>query len=145
MLYGRYEHTIDSKNRVFVPAKYKDALGESFILSSNGFNKCVLVYSTEEWRKYEEKLIEASQTEADDIFREVFSNTVDVQLDSQGRIVIPNYLKEKLKVDKEATVKNLVILGVGTHLEIWSEEGYAEKCNALDREKMRKDMIQLKL
>ena len=52
---------------------------------------------------------------------------------------------DKLKVDKEATVKNLVILGVGTHLEIWSEEGYAEKCNALDREKMRKDMIQLKL
>ena len=145
MLYGRYDHTIDSKNRVFVPAKYKDSLGESFILSSNGFNKCILVYSNEEWRKYEEKLVEQSQTEADDIFREVFSNTVDVQLDSQGRIVIPSYLKEKLKVDEETPIKNLVILGVGTHLEIWSEEGYAEKCRSLDREKMKKDMIQLKL
>ena len=56
MLYGRYEHTIDSKNRVFVPAKYKEALGESFKLSHNGFNKCILVYSNEEWQKYEEKL-----------------------------------------------------------------------------------------
>ena len=56
MLYGRYEHTIDSKNRVFVPAKYKDTLGDSFKLSYNGFNRCILVYSNEEWQKYEEKL-----------------------------------------------------------------------------------------
>ena len=66
MLYGRYEHTIDSKNRVFVPAKYKDALGDSFKLSHNGFNKCILVYSNEEWAKYEEKLASFPPTEFED-------------------------------------------------------------------------------
>ena len=80
MLYGRYDHVIDSKNRVFVPAKYKEALGDSFKLSHNGFNKCILVYSNEEWAKYEERLSSYPQTEFEDYIREVYSNTVDILL-----------------------------------------------------------------
>ena len=56
MLYGRYEHTVDAKNRMFVPAKFKDELGSSFKLTYNDFNKCILVYSDMEWAKYEEKI-----------------------------------------------------------------------------------------
>ena len=145
MLYGRYEHTIDAKNRVFVPAKYKEALGDSFKLSHNGFNKCILVYSNEEWQKYEEKLATFPPTEFEDYIREVYSNTVDVQIDTQGRIVIPSFLKDKLKVNDEAVVKNLAILGVGTHLEIWAVEGFEEKKKKVDMDNIRNLMIQMKL
>ena len=145
MLYGRYEHTIDSKNRLFVPAKYKEALGDSFKLSHNGFNKCILVYSNEEWAKYEEKLATFPPTEFEDYIREVYSNTVDVQVDAQGRIIIPNFLKEKRKVSDEAVIKNLAILGVGNHLEIWAVEGFEEKKKKVDMENIRNLMIQMKL
>ena len=56
MLYGRYEHTVDAKNRMFVPAKFKEELGSSFKLTYNDFNKCILAYSDEEWKKYEDKI-----------------------------------------------------------------------------------------
>jgi MraZ protein len=55
MLYGRYEHTVDAKNRVFVPAKYKEVLGGSFKLTCNGFTNCILLYTEREWEKFEEK------------------------------------------------------------------------------------------
>ena len=145
MLYGRYEHTIDSKNRVFVPAKYKDTLGDSCKLSYNGFNRCILVCSNEEWQKYEEKLATYPPTEFEDYIREVYSNTVDVQLDAQGRIVIPNFLKEKLKVNSTAIVKNLAILGVSSDMEIWAVEGFKEKNKTLDMDNIKKLMIQMKL
>ena len=96
MLYGRYEHTVDAKNRVFVPAKFKEALDNSFKLTYNDFNKCILVYSNREWDKYEEKLAALPTLQFEDYIREIFSNTVDVQIDSQGRIVIPQFLKEKV-------------------------------------------------
>ena len=145
MLYGRYDHVIDSKNRVFVPAKYKEALGDSFKLSHNGFNRCILVYSNAEWAKYEEILATYPPTEFEDYIREVYSNTVDVQIDSQGRIVIPNYLKEKLKIDKDSVIKNLAILGVGNHLEIWAAEGIEEKNKKVDMDRIKSLMIQMKL
>lgn len=145
MLYGSYEHTIDAKNRVFVPAKYKESLGDSFKLSYNGLNNCILVYSNSEWDKLIEKITNNPEVENDDVHRVVFSNTVDVQIDSQGRIVIPNFLKDKLKVDEDAVIKNLAILGVGSHLEIWSVEGLAKKNQSLDREKIKNLMIQMRI
>ena len=145
MLYGSYEHTIDAKNRVFVPAKYKESLGDSFKLSYNGLNKCILVYSNSEWDKFIGKIMNSPEIENDDVIRVVFPNTVDVQIDSQGRIVIPNFLKDKLKVNPEATVKTLAILGVGTHLEIWSVEGLEEKNRSLDADNIKNLMIQMRI
>ena len=142
-LYGQYEHTIDAKNRVFVPAKYKEALGETFKLSYGGINKCILVYSEEEWSKFISKFLGKSEGESGDLKRIIFSNTVDVQLDSQGRIVIPNFLKEKIKLNKESVIKNLAILGVDDHLEIWSVEGLEEKYRSLDTESLNNRMIQM--
>lgn len=144
MLYGQFEHTIDAKNRVFVPAKFKDALGDSFKLSNNGFNNCILVYSNAEWDKFENKINDYPSLEIEDFIREVFSNTVDVQIDSQGRIVIPNFLKEKLKVNDDSVVKNLLILGVGNHLEIWTKEGLANKKKNVDMDNIKQLMIQMK-
>jgi MraZ protein len=138
MLYGRYEHTVDAKNRMFVPAKFKDELGSSFKLTYNDFNKCILVYSDLEWAKYEEKISQLPSLKFDDFIREIYSNTVDVQVDSQGRIIIPSFLKEKVEIEK-----NVLVMGVGTHIEIWSQEVFQEKQKTIDMNEMKKLMIQM--
>ena len=138
MLYGRYEHTVDAKNRMFVPAKFKEALGGSFKVTYNDFNKCILVYSDEEWSKYEEKISKLPTLQFEDFIRSVYSNTVDVQVDSQGRIVIPQFLKEKVSIQK-----NVLVLGVGSHIEIWAQEEYAEKQKNVDMDKIKGLMMEL--
>lgn len=138
MLYGRYEHTVDAKNRMFVPAKFKEALGASFKVTYNDFNKCILVYSNEEWSKYEEKISQLPSLQFEDFIRSIYSNTVDVQLDSQGRIVLPQFLKEKVNIQK-----NVFVMGVGSHLEIWAQEEYAEKQKSVDMNKIKELMMNL--
>ncbi len=138
MLYGRYEHTVDAKNRMFVPAKFKEALGASFKVTYNDFNKCILVYSDEEWEKYENKISQLPSLQFEDFIRTIYSNTVDVQVDSQGRIVIPQFLKEKVDIQK-----NVIVMGVGSHLEIWSQEVYAEKQKTVDMDKIKNLMMEL--
>ena len=138
MLYGRFEHTVDAKNRVFVPAKFKESLGISFKLTYNDFNKCILVYSNAEWEKYEEKISELPTLKFEDFIREIYSNTVDVQVDGQGRIVIPQFLKEKVDIEK-----NVLIMGVGSHLEIWAQEVFEEKQKSIDMNKIKDLMMEM--
>ena len=137
MLYGRYEHTVDAKNRMFVPAKFKEALGASFKVTYNDFNKCILVYSDAEWEKYEKKISQLPSLQFEDFIRTIYSNTVDVQVDSQGRIIIPQFLKEKVDIQK-----NVIVMGVGSHLEIWSQEVYAEKQKSVDMDKIKNLMME---
>lgn len=138
MLYGRFEHTVDAKNRVFVPAKFKESLGVSFKLTYNDFNRCILVYSNAEWEKYEEKISELPTLKFEDFIREIYSNTVDVQVDGQGRIVIPQFLKEKVGIEK-----NVLIMGVGSHLEIWAQDVFEEKQKSVDMNKIKDLMMEM--
>lgn len=138
MLYGRFEHTVDAKNRVFVPSKFKESLGGSFKLTYNDFNKCILVYSNSEWEKYEEKISQLPTLKFEDFIREIYSNTVDVQIDGQGRIVIPQFLKEKVDIEK-----NVLIMGVGSHLEIWAQEVFEEKQKSVDMNKIKDLMMEM--
>lgn len=139
MLYGRYEHTIDAKNRVFVPAKYKEALGTNFKMTFNRItNKCILVYSNEEWEKLENEVIALQKVRHEVFIREIFSNTVDVQLDSQGRMVIPQFLKDCAELQK-----NVLFLGVGNHIEIWSPDVLDAKNSAVDIEELKNMMMEI--
>ncbi|MGM9645698.1 MAG: division/cell wall cluster transcriptional repressor MraZ [Eubacteriales bacterium] len=138
MLYGRFEHTVDAKNRVFIPAKFKESLGISFKLTYNDFNKCILVYSNAEWEKYEEKISQLPTLKFEDFIREIYSNTVDVQVDGQGRIVIPQFLKEKVDIEK-----NVLIMGVGSHLEIWAQEVFEDKQKKIDMNKIKDLMMEM--
>jgi MraZ protein len=138
MLYGRYEHTVDAKNRVFVPAKYKEVLGAQFKLTCNGFTNCILLYTEREWEKFEEKISALPTLEFENYIRQVYSNTVDVQIDSQGRFVIPQFLKEQVGIEKD-----VLFMGVGTHIEIWSKEAFQEKQKTIDMNEMKKLMIQM--
>ena len=139
MLYGRYEHTIDAKNRVFIPAKYKDTLGTNFKITYNKFiNQCILVYSEEEWQEMQKKVKSLPSVQYQYFIREIYSNTVDVQLDSQGRLVIPQFLKEKVGLDK-----NALFLGVESRVEIWEPNVYEEVNNKVDIEEMKRLMIEI--
>ena len=139
MLYGRYEHTVDAKNRVFIPAKFKEALGNSFKITFNRItNKCILVYSNEEWEKLEKEVVALPRVKHEVFIREVFSNTVDVQLDAQGRIVIPQFLKDNAELQK-----NVLFLGVGTHIEIWSPDVLEEKNSKVDPEELKNMMMEI--
>ena len=139
MLYGRYEHTIDAKNRVFIPSKYKDALGNNFKITYNKLiNQCILVYSEEEWQEMQKKVKSLPSVQYQYFIREICSNTVDVQLDSQGRIVIPQYLKEKVGL-----TKNALFLGVGNHAEIWAPDVLEQKNSEVDLEELKRLMIDI--
>ncbi|MGN1095072.1 MAG: division/cell wall cluster transcriptional repressor MraZ [Eubacteriales bacterium] len=120
MFLGEYSHALDSKSRIFIPAKYREELGETFIITKS-VDKCLSVYTIQEWEKLKAKLDSMPATQSRQIKRFIFANAADVQSDSQGRVLIPAPLREYAGIDKSA-----VVIGVGSYLEIWSEEEW--KC-----------------
>lgn len=118
MFIGEYQHTLDSKNRVIMPSKFREKLGDSFVMTK-GLDNCLFVYSLEEWSMVEDKLKSLPMTNKDAraFIRFFFAGACECALDKQGRIVMPIGLKDHAKIDKE-----LVIIGVSTRIEIWSRE-----------------------
>lgn len=120
MLIGEYKHSLDSKKRVAIPAKFRKEIGERAVVAK-GQDKCLFVYPMDEWGKVAEKLSGLPTGPADtrNFVRLSFSGASDVEIDSLGRILIPENLKEF------ADLKNkVVIVGVYKRLEIWNEENW---------------------
>lgn len=115
MLLGEYNHTIDEKSRVIVPAKYREDLGDAFVLTK-GIDGCLNVYSLEQWQKFEEKLsaLPISDENSRKFVRYFTSGATMCEMDKQGRIVIPSNLKEFAKLKKD-----VIFTGVSTRAEIW--------------------------
>lgn len=124
MFLGEYEHALDSKNRIFIPAKYREELGETFVITKS-VDKCLTVYTMAEWEKLKEKLDALPGTKSRQIKRFIYANASDVQSDSQGRVLISSALREYAGIEK-----NAVIIGVGSYLEIWSEEEWNREKDA---------------
>lgn len=116
MLVGRYSHTLDAKNRLFIPAKHREELGSKFVITRSVDN-CLSVYSMEGWARYTERINALPKTQARDIIRFVYSNAATVEPDGQGRVQLSDELKKFAGIEK-----NVVILGCGEYAEIWSEE-----------------------
>ncbi|HYE82695.1 MAG TPA: division/cell wall cluster transcriptional repressor MraZ [Clostridia bacterium] len=118
MFIGEYQHTLDPKNRVIMPSKFREKLGDSFVMTK-GLDNCLFIYSSEEWSIVENKLKSLPMTNKDAraFVRFFFAGACECELDKQGRIVMPNHLKDYANIDKE-----LVIIGVSTRIEIWSKE-----------------------
>lgn len=118
MLIGEYNHTIDEKGRIIIPAKIRDSLGENFVLTK-GLDGCLFAYGKEEWENLEEKLksLPLGSKEARSFQRYFFSGATLVSYDKQGRIVIPSKLREHATLDKE-----VVIVGVSKRIEIWDKD-----------------------
>lgn len=120
MFLGEFQHSLDTKGRIIVPAKFREDLGEKFILT-RGLDNCLFVYPKEEWALMEEKLKKLPLTKADAraFVRFLFSGATECELDKQGRILIPVNLRDYSNIDKDA-----VIIGVSNRVEIWSLENW---------------------
>ena len=115
MLYGTYEHSIDKKGRVAIPAKLREQLGESFMICRGIYGQnCLGIYSMEEWKKLEDKIEQLPSTKSIKLKRFLFGGSTPVELDSQGRILIPAKLREFAALQGEA-----LFIAVGSNLELW--------------------------
>ena len=121
MLGGEYKHNLDTKNRIFVPAKLREELGESFIVAKDIRENCLKVYSLVGWEEYIKPLREQKRKLSEKILRYLHSSLVQVTPDSQGRVVIPPELVEHAQIEK-----NVVIVGCCDYAEIWSEAVYTK-------------------
>ncbi len=118
MLYGGYDHTIDKKGRIAIPAKLRDAFGESFMICRGIYGKnCICVYPTEQWDALVEKIGNLPSAKSSVVKRYLYEGAFEVEFDTQGRILIPQSLREFASLETEAH-----IIGVDTNLEIWNKE-----------------------
>lgn len=120
MFMGEFQHSIDPKGRLIVPVKYRDELGDIFVVTK-GLDDCLFVYPMAEWKNMEEKLRALPFTKADAraFARFFFSGAAECEIDKQGRILLPPQLREYAKLDKE-----VVLIGVSTRVEIWGKEAW---------------------
>lgn len=118
MFIGEYQHNIDSKGRIIIPSKFREELGENFVVTK-GLDGCLFIYSSEEWKNFEEKLSSLPLTSKDAraFVRFFFAGATECEFDKQGRILIPSNLRDYGNIIKEA-----IIIGVSNRLEIWSKE-----------------------
>ncbi|MFA4890324.1 MAG: division/cell wall cluster transcriptional repressor MraZ [Candidatus Paceibacterota bacterium] len=126
MLIGEYKHSLDPKKRVAIPAKFRKEIGKKAVITK-GLDQCLFIYPVGEWQKVAQKLSELPTGAADsrNFVRNMFSGASDVDVDSLGRVLIPDYLKEFAGLKEK-----VVIVGVYKRLEIWSEknwESYKER------------------
>ncbi len=122
MFMGEFQHSIDEKGRIIIPAKFRELLGTSFIVT-RGLDHCLFVYPMEEWSLLEQKLksLPLMKADARAFSRFFFSGATEVEWDKQGRINLPGNLRQYAKLEKEC-----VIIGVSNRVEIWSKETWSE-------------------
>ena len=120
MFMSEYNHTIDTKGRLIIPAKFREALGEEFVVSK-GMDGCLFVYANDDWKAFEEKLtsLPLINKEARQFARFFLAGAAQVEVDKQGRILLPASLRSFANLDKD-----VVLVGVGSRIEIWDKEKY---------------------
>lgn len=126
MFYGEYVHAIDRKGRLILPAKFREAAKAHFVekfFVTRGLDKCLFMFSEEEWKTQEGKFkaIPFTQAQARTFNRLYFSGAVEVAPDSQGRLLLPQYLKDFAGIKRD-----VVIVGVSNRIEIWSKDKWTE-------------------
>ncbi len=122
MLIGEYEHSLDVKGRLIMPAKLREDMGEKFIITK-GLDGCLFGFSQNEWLSFEEKLktLPLTNKNARDFVRFFLSGAIECEVDKQGRFLIASNLREYANMEKD-----VVIIGVGTRLEIWNKEKWKQ-------------------
>ena len=126
MFYGEYEHSIDRKGRLIIPSKFREVFKENYVerfFVTRGLDTCLFVFTEDEWKKQENRFRSLSFTsrEAREFNRIYFSGAGEVTCDRQGRILVPQYLKDFAKIKSD-----VVIVGVSNRIEIWSRENWQE-------------------
>ena len=128
MFMGEYNHTIDPKGRLIIPAKFREALGDEFVVTK-GLDGCLFVYANTEWNNFEEKLrtLPLTNKNARQFTRFFLAGAAACEVDKQGRILIPQVLRKFAKLEKD-----VVLVGVASRIEIWSKEVWEESISTYD-------------
>ena len=115
---GEYNHTLDAKGRLIIPSKFREELGDEFVVT-RGMDGCLFVYDYSEWKAFAEKIqaLPLMNKEARQISRFFLAGASAVEVDKQGRVLIPAVLREAADITKE-----VVLIGVGSRIEIWSKD-----------------------
>lgn len=126
MFYGEYQHSIDRKGRIILPAKFRETAKAHFIekfFVTRGLDKCLFMFPEEEWRSQESKLkaISFTKQQSRTFNRLYFSGAAEINFDAQGRILLPQYLKDFAEIKKD-----VVLVGVSNRIEIWAKDRWQE-------------------
>ena len=119
---GEYNHSIDAKGRIIVPSKFREKLGDRFIVTK-GLDGCLWVFSTTEWEAFSDKLtsLPVARKDARNFSRFFLAGATEAETDKMGRILLPQVLREYAKLEKDA-----VLIGAGTRVEIWNKEAWTD-------------------
>lgn len=133
---SEYNHTIDAKGRLIIPVKYRDGLGETFVVT-RGIDGCLFFYTENEWQAIMNKLNELRMTnkKAREFTRFLLGGATEVELDSQGRILVPAFLREYADLEKE-----VVLVGMGNHIEVWSKAKYEQVMSDTNIEEIAEEL-----
>ena len=139
MFMGEYNHTIDAKGRLIIPAKFREVLGDEFVVTK-GMDGCLFVFDNSEWRAVAERLrsLPMIDKEVRQFTRFFLAGAASVEVDKQGRILIPSVLREFADITKDA-----VLIGVGSRIEIWSKDRWEGTVTYQDMEDISKHMVEL--
>ena len=129
---SEYNHTLDTKGRLIIPAKFRETLGEEFVISK-GMDGCLFVYAGDDWNAFEQKLtsLPLINKEARQFARFFLAGAATVEVDKQGRILLPAHLREFAGLEKD-----VVVIGANTKAEIWDRARWEALNAAWDPRKM---------
>lgn len=133
MFMSQYNHTVDAKGRLSIPSKFREKLGDEFVITK-GMDGCLFVYANEDWNEFEQKLSALptlTNKDARQFTRFFLAGAASVDVDKQGRILLPGHLKTYAELERD-----VVLVGVGNRIEIWS----LEKWEAMDPDKDMDDI-----
>ena len=141
MFMGEYNHTIDAKGRLIVPSKFRESLGDLFVVTK-GLDGCLFVYDNEEWNAFEEKLksLPLTNKDARTFVRFFLAGAAEVEVDKQGRILVPGVLREFAGLKKD-----VVLIGVASRIEIWDRERFDGAAVYEDMDEIAEHMAELGL
>lgn len=130
MLIGEYKHTLDPKKRLSLPSKWREELGKTLIVT-RGLDNCLFVYPQRQWERISEKIAQLPLGQADTrgFNRFFLSGAVEVEVDSVGRILVPDFLKEFAHLDSK-----VVLAGIHDRVEIWDEKQWTEYKAQIERQ-----------
>ncbi len=122
MLIGEYIHTMDDKNRISLPVKFRKEMGKRIVVAP-GLDNCLSIFTLKEWEKISEKLSESSMLAADNrsFNRFMFGGAVEIDVDAIGRILLPDFLK-----DRASLKSRVVMIGVQNRVEIWNDRAWSD-------------------
>jgi MraZ protein len=130
MFTGEFQHTLDGKGRVIIPSRLRDGLGVRFVIT-RGLDHCLFVYPMQEWTRLEKQLSKQPFTRKDyrNFNRLFFSGAMELEADKQGRVLIPQYLRDYAGIEKD-----VMIVGVADRVEIWNEADWKKFFEATDQD-----------